>query len=135
MAPSPEVTPLILDALHRANAHAVFFVLGEAVDHSPSLVRRIVDEGHQIGIHGYYHRPFVLLSQGGIQAEVADTRAAICRACPEAVPTSWVRPPARVQIAGSGLAGPAAKAGGRRHGVWTGATTARPARPAWPTRF
>ena len=91
--PSPEVTPLILEALQRAPVHAVFFVLGEAVERHPDLLRQIAAEGHQIGIHGYRHRPFVLLSKAEILDELAATQAAISRACPEALPTVWVRPP------------------------------------------
>ncbi len=91
--PSPEVTPLILDALRRAETRAVFFVLGEAVERHPALLCQILTEGHQVGIHGYQHRPFVLLPSRTIQTEVEQTRAAIVRACPDAAPTVWVRPP------------------------------------------
>ncbi len=91
--PSPEVTPLILDALRRANVRAAFFVLGEAVDKHPALLRQIVADGHQIGVHGCQHRPFVRLTSRAIRAEVEGTRAAIGRACPDAALTSWVRPP------------------------------------------
>ena len=91
--PSPEVTPLILNALRRAHVRAVFFVLGEAADRHPALLCQIMAEGHQIGIHGYRHRPFVRLSSHTLQTEVEQTRAAIFRACPDAAPVDWVRPP------------------------------------------
>lgn len=91
--PSPEVTPLVLDALRRANVRAAFFVLGEAVENHPTLLRQIVAAGHQIGIHSYQHRPFVRLPSRAIQAEVERTRAAILRACPNAPLTNWMRPP------------------------------------------
>ena len=91
--PSPEVTPRILDALRGADACAVFFVLGEAVDRHPDLLRQIVADGHQVGIHGYHHRAFVLLTHAQMRLEVAKTQAAIIRACPEAAPSVWVRPP------------------------------------------
>lgn len=91
--PSPEVTPLVLDALGRAGVRAAFFVLGEAVERHPTLLRQVVAEGHQIGIHGYQHRPFVRLPARAIQTEVERTRAAILRACPDAALTAWVRPP------------------------------------------
>ena len=91
--PSSEVTPLILDALHRAGVRAVFFVLGEAAEMHPALLQRIVAEGHQVGIHGYLHRPFVQLSLRAIRTQVEKTQAAIGRACPDAAPTVWVRPP------------------------------------------
>lgn len=54
--PNPRATPPILDALARAGVHATFFVLGKHADRWPHLVRRIADEGHQLGNHGYWHR-------------------------------------------------------------------------------
>lgn len=54
--PNPRATPLILDALARAGAHATFFVLGRHADRWPHLVRRMAAEGHQLANHGYWHR-------------------------------------------------------------------------------
>ena len=91
--PSQEVTPLILDALRSENAHATFFVLGEAVDRHPDLLRRIAADGHSIGIHAYLHQPFVLQNRRAILKEISQTEAAIRRACPNAEIVPWVRPP------------------------------------------
>ena len=54
--PNPRATPLILDVLARERVHATFFVLGRHADQWPALVRRMADEGHQLGNHGYWHR-------------------------------------------------------------------------------
>ena len=54
--PNPRATPLILDALKARNVHATFFILGRHAERWPDLVRRVADEGHAIGNHGYYHR-------------------------------------------------------------------------------
>ena len=91
--PSPGTTPLILDILRSEGVHATFFVLGEAVLRHPALLRRIVAEGHQVGIHAYRHEPFVLLSVRAIQREIAQTEVAIRSACPGAVVISRLRPP------------------------------------------
>jgi peptidoglycan-N-acetylglucosamine deacetylase len=53
--PDPEWTPKILDILKAANVKAAFFLVGVNAEHYPGLVRRIVDEGHEIGNHTYYH--------------------------------------------------------------------------------
>ena len=53
--PSRDVTPLILDILKEENIHATFFVLGTKVEQNPDVLRRIYDEGHYIGNHGYSH--------------------------------------------------------------------------------
>ncbi|HVZ77306.1 MAG TPA: polysaccharide deacetylase family protein [Gemmatimonadaceae bacterium] len=54
--PNPEATPRILDALAAANVKATFFILGRHAERWPRLVRRVHDEGHAVGNHGYYHR-------------------------------------------------------------------------------
>lgn len=54
--PNPVATPLILDVLREEGVHATFFVLGQHAERWPRLVRRMVDEGHQLGNHGYWHR-------------------------------------------------------------------------------
>ena len=91
--PSEETTPQVLDILRAEGAHATFFVLGEAVTRHPNILRRIAAEGHSIGIHAYRHQPFVLLDSKTIRAEIAQTEAAIRRACPGARVVPWVRPP------------------------------------------
>ena len=88
-----ETTPLILDILRAEGVRATFFVLGEAVDKRPDLLRRIASEGHQIGIHGNTHQPFVLQSVSVITKELRQTCEAIVRACPSAEIARWVRPP------------------------------------------
>jgi len=52
--PDPRWTPKILDILKAANVKAAFFLVGVNAEHHPGLVRRIVDEGHEIGNHTYY---------------------------------------------------------------------------------
>jgi len=49
-------TLLLLDILAARGVTATFFFLGEVVDRSPSLARRVVAAGHEIGSHGYHHR-------------------------------------------------------------------------------
>ena len=54
--PNPAATPRVLDALREHDVSATFFLLGRHVERWPSLARRIVEEGHMIGNHGYHHR-------------------------------------------------------------------------------
>lgn len=53
--PDPVWTPRILDVLREHNVHATFFVVGSAAIDNPDLVRRIVAEGHEIGVHTLTH--------------------------------------------------------------------------------
>lgn len=91
--PSAETTPEILDVLCAEGVHATFFVLGEAVARHPALTRQMLTDGHAVGIHGFHHAPFVLLSRRAIAREIAEARAALHTACPDVAAIPWVRPP------------------------------------------
>ena len=52
--PSAITTPKVLDVLKKENVKATFFVLNYT-DANEKIIKRIVDEGHTIGIHGYSH--------------------------------------------------------------------------------
>jgi len=47
---------VILGLLDDANAKATFFTLGWIAQRHPQVVRRIVDEGHELASHGYGHQ-------------------------------------------------------------------------------
>ena len=48
-------TPAILDAREKHNVKAAFFVVGNYLETSPDLVKRMVEEGHIVGNHTYHH--------------------------------------------------------------------------------
>lgn len=48
-------TATILDTLAEAGVKAVFYVNHEYASRNPDLIRRMIDEGHEIGNHGYSH--------------------------------------------------------------------------------
>ena len=56
--PHPEYTPRLLDILKRYQARATFFMVGEAAQKYPELVRQVAHEGHAIGNHSWDHRFF-----------------------------------------------------------------------------
>jgi peptidoglycan/xylan/chitin deacetylase (PgdA/CDA1 family) len=51
----PYALPRILDLLKRYDIRSTFFVPGHTALAYPDLVKRIRDEGHEIGHHGYVH--------------------------------------------------------------------------------
>src|SRR5438270_4977958 len=53
--PTPNSTEAVLDALAEHHAKATFFVIGQNVRRHPDLLKRIDDEGHQIGNHTFNH--------------------------------------------------------------------------------
>ncbi|MFJ8198920.1 glycosyltransferase [Streptomyces sp. NPDC096152] len=89
--PDPVWTPRILDVLRRNHVHATFFVVGtQAVAH-PELVRRIVAEGHQIGIHTFTHPDLSRLAPWQRSLELRETQLAVAGAA--GVTTALLRPP------------------------------------------
>jgi peptidoglycan/xylan/chitin deacetylase (PgdA/CDA1 family)/glycosyltransferase involved in cell wall biosynthesis len=75
--PDPRWTPRILDVLRRHRARATFFVLGAKVNAHPELTRRIVAEGHELGVHTYTHVQLAAVPAWRQRMELAATRAAI----------------------------------------------------------
>ena len=75
--PDPEWTPQILDILKAANVKAAFFVVGKNAENYPGLVRRIVEEGHEIGNHTYYHPNLALCWPEHIRLELNATQLLI----------------------------------------------------------
>ena len=53
--PSPQTTATLLDGLKERGAPATFFLIGEQIAGNEDLVRRMKDEGHQVGGHSYTH--------------------------------------------------------------------------------
>ena len=53
--PCNTLSPFILDELKKHQAKATFFYLGSEVEKYPQLVKRCLDENHQIGNHTYSH--------------------------------------------------------------------------------
>lgn len=53
--PSVENTSAVLDILKERNIQGTFFVVGENVKKHPEIARRIVEEGHTLGIHCNSH--------------------------------------------------------------------------------
>jgi peptidoglycan/xylan/chitin deacetylase (PgdA/CDA1 family)/uncharacterized membrane protein YbhN (UPF0104 family) len=86
-----EDTPAVLDALDRARAPATFFVLGEAAERRPELVREIARRGHAVALHGHTHARVVLAGPGRVARELDRCAAAIRAAGVE--PRPWFRAP------------------------------------------
>lgn len=50
-----ERTPQLLDTLQRQGVHATFFVVGQMAKVRPQMVKRMVDEGHEVANHTLNH--------------------------------------------------------------------------------
>ena len=60
----------LLDILERHNVKATFFLLGEVAARFPTLARRIADAGHEVGSHGYQHRPITQMTRREFRDDV-----------------------------------------------------------------
>src|SRR3954447_8365012 len=60
----------ILGMLADAGVHATFFTLGWIAERYPVLIRRIIDEGHEIASHGYEHCRANEQSYGAFLADI-----------------------------------------------------------------
>ncbi|MFF3468501.1 polysaccharide deacetylase family protein [Streptomyces sp. NPDC001984] len=58
--PDPLSTPFFLRLLDERGVRATFFLLGSEAHRSPGVVREIAAAGHEIGVHGWRHRPLLL---------------------------------------------------------------------------
>ncbi len=55
------VTDRILDRLRALGIRGTFFCVGELASRHPDLIRRVVADGHELGVHGLHHIPNDLL--------------------------------------------------------------------------
>jgi cellulose synthase/poly-beta-1,6-N-acetylglucosamine synthase-like glycosyltransferase/peptidoglycan/xylan/chitin deacetylase (PgdA/CDA1 family)/spore germination protein YaaH len=72
--PDPQWTPKVLDILKAAKVKAAFFLVGVNAEKYPGLVRRIVNEGHEIGNHTYYHPNLALAWPEHVRLELNATQ-------------------------------------------------------------
>ncbi|MER6562075.1 glycosyltransferase [Streptomyces sp. NPDC001027] len=89
--PDPAWTPRVLDVLKKHRVHAVFFITGTMASRYPDLVRRMVDEGHEIGLHTFNHPDLSYQSTKRIDWELTQNQLALAGAA--GIRTSLFRPP------------------------------------------
>lgn len=77
--PDPTNTPAVLDSLKKYNAKATFFVLGSKAEAYPVLLQEIINNGHEIGNHGYSHSSLSGKSNDFIKNEIEKTNNIVYR--------------------------------------------------------
>jgi peptidoglycan-N-acetylglucosamine deacetylase len=75
--PDPRYTPELLALLKEYDAKATFFVVGKHVRNHPDLLREIVNQGHEVGVHGFHHLNAWYLSPWKTMREFLETASAI----------------------------------------------------------
>jgi cellulose synthase/poly-beta-1,6-N-acetylglucosamine synthase-like glycosyltransferase/peptidoglycan/xylan/chitin deacetylase (PgdA/CDA1 family) len=89
--PDPRWTPQVLDILRRNHVHATFFVVGTLAAQHPELIRQIVADGNQVGIHTFTHAELSALPPWRQSLELREAQLAVAGAA--GVTTPLLRPP------------------------------------------
>lgn len=105
--PSGRYTRRLLDGLKEREVKATFLLCGYRLREFPRIARRIYEEGHEIGLHGYSHKNMGKMSVSQVKKELDETRDLL----PEGCEPVFFRPPGGVvsesvkkASAGAGLA-------------------------------
>jgi peptidoglycan-N-acetylglucosamine deacetylase len=84
--------PRILDLLAREQVKATFFTPGHTIDSFPELACRILDEGHEIGHHGYLHEGPAALAEADERAVLEKGLQAMATRLAGYVPSGYRSP-------------------------------------------
>ena len=87
--PSGKYTQRLLDGLQDRGVEATFLLCGYRMEQYPDLTRRIFDEGHEIGYHGFTHKSMEGMSRRSIAQELIDSQTLL----PEGCRPVFMRPP------------------------------------------
>lgn len=87
--PSGKFTRQLLDGLEARDARATFLLCGYRMKDYPDITRRIYDEGHEIGFHGYSHDSMETMSRRDVARELTESQALL----PEGCVPAFLRPP------------------------------------------
>ncbi len=68
--PDPKWTPIILDILKKYHVAGTFFMIGEEAQNNVSIMRRVFNEGHEIGNHTFTHPDISDISNESVDLEL-----------------------------------------------------------------
>lgn len=89
--PDPVWTPKILEVLRRNHVHATFFVVGTQVAAHPEILRQILADGHEVGVHTFTHADLGRVPPWRQSLELNETQLVVAGATGQT--TSLLRPP------------------------------------------
>jgi cellulose synthase/poly-beta-1,6-N-acetylglucosamine synthase-like glycosyltransferase/peptidoglycan/xylan/chitin deacetylase (PgdA/CDA1 family) len=78
--PNPTWTPQVLAILEKYDVPATFFLVGSMVTRYPSVVRDMVEQGHEVGIHTFTHVDLSYQSDARVRREMEQTQLALAGA-------------------------------------------------------
>ncbi|QUC55941.1 glycosyltransferase [Streptomyces sp. A2-16] len=78
--PNPTYTPQVLKILEKYDVPATFFVVGSMVSRYPGIVKDMVDQGNEVGIHTFTHVDLSYQSDARVRREMTQTQLALAGA-------------------------------------------------------
>ncbi len=78
--PDPTWTPQVLKVLAENDVPGTFFLVGSMVSRYPGIVRTMVEQGNEVGIHTFTHVDLSYQSAGRIKREMEQTQLALAGA-------------------------------------------------------
>ncbi|MFB8131679.1 bifunctional polysaccharide deacetylase/glycosyltransferase family 2 protein [Streptomyces mirabilis] len=94
--PTPTWTPQILKVLDDNDIEATFFMVGSMVSRYPGVVKDLVDQGNEVGIHTFTHVDLSYQGTGRLQRELKQTQLALAGAA--GITTTLFRAPYSSEI-------------------------------------
>ncbi|WP_181803523.1 bifunctional polysaccharide deacetylase/glycosyltransferase family 2 protein [Streptomyces shenzhenensis] len=78
--PNPTYTPQVLKILEQYDVPGTFFLVGSMVSRYPSIVKTMVQQGNEVGIHTFTHVDLSYQSDARINREMEQTQLALAGA-------------------------------------------------------
>jgi cellulose synthase/poly-beta-1,6-N-acetylglucosamine synthase-like glycosyltransferase/peptidoglycan/xylan/chitin deacetylase (PgdA/CDA1 family) len=89
--PDPTWTPQILKILRENDVPGTFFLVGSMISRYPGIVKTMVDEGNEVGVHTFTHVDLSYQSDSRIDREMTQTQLALAGAA--GITTTFFRAP------------------------------------------
>ncbi|MFB7247663.1 bifunctional polysaccharide deacetylase/glycosyltransferase family 2 protein [Streptomyces populi] len=94
--PTANWTPEVLEVLEENDVQGTFFMVGSMVSRYPDVVRTLVDQGNEVGIHTFTHVDLSYQSTARLRRELKQTQLALAGAA--GVTTTLFRAPYSSEI-------------------------------------
>ncbi|WP_340376883.1 glycosyltransferase [Streptomyces sp. SS7] len=78
--PNPTWTPKVLKILQKYDVPGTFFVVGSMVSRYPAIVKTMVEQGNEVGIHTFTHVDLSYQSDARVNREMQQTQLALAGA-------------------------------------------------------
>ncbi|WP_405919980.1 bifunctional polysaccharide deacetylase/glycosyltransferase family 2 protein [Streptomyces longwoodensis] len=78
--PNPTWTPQVLAVLEKYDVPGTFFLVGSMVSRYPGIVRNLVRQGNEVGIHTFTHVDLSYQSSARVHREITQTQLALAGA-------------------------------------------------------